>query len=182
MRDDVPPQAPLDYPQVYAQLHQLARQMRKGEAGDTLNTTALVHEAWLKVSARGIPLESQRQFLGTAAMAMRQILMDHARYQQAAKRDVRQRIESEEADATLYRMGDPADARSVTAAQVLALDFALTKLDALEPDLARFVELRYFTGLTLNELALHHGVTIRTATRTWTRARTLLKLWLSGSE
>ncbi len=175
----LPAGAELNYPQVYAELRQLARQLRGANECITLNTTTLVHEAWLKIAAGSATPASHRQYLGTAAMAMRQILTDYARYRHAGKRDVRKQVAAEEVDAVLCLMGDPDDAHEATATQLLALNGALTRLEALEPELARFVELRFYAGLTLNELAQHRGVTIRTATRTWTRARALLKLWLA---
>lgn len=182
-------EAAVDYPHIYAELRRMARQIRGPHASTTLNTTALVHEVWLKMSASRSQPQFRDQYLGTAAMAMRQILVDYARHRHAGKRDIRREVSMSASSAftgqtgeALCLLGDRDGEQAATADDLLALDQALTRLEALDPDLARFVELRFFAGLTLEELASMRGVTIRTVTRTWTKARALLKVWIAEEQ
>ncbi len=154
------------FPLVYEELRELARrQSRPRRPGETLNTTAVVHEAYLKlVDASRVTLRDRQHFLALAARAMRQILVDHARRRGAAKRGGGTvRVALEEAGAI--------DARAV---ELLALDQALTKLDELEPRLGKVVELRFFGGLSVGETAETLGVGLRTVARDWEKARLFL--------
>jgi RNA polymerase sigma factor (TIGR02999 family) len=153
---------------VYEELRQLARGKLRGERPDhTLQPTALVHEAYLRlVDARTVSWESRRHFFGTAARAMRQVLVDHARRRDADKRGgAWERVTLDTGVAE--EDAGPAD--------VLDLHQALEKLSASDTDLARLVELRFFAGLTLDEAAEALGVSRRKVAKDWSVARLWLK-------
>lgn len=152
---------------VYDELRQLARRQLQGErAGHTLQATALVHEVYLRlVDSRDLRWESRGHFFGTAARAMRQVLVDHARRRNAGKRGgalKRVTLESSIAD------------EDTVAADVLDLHDALERLTTNDVELARLVELRFFAGLTLDETADALGVSRRKVAKDWSVAR----LWL----
>ena len=157
-------------PVVYAELRREARRaLRRETAGHTLQPTALVHEAYLKlVDQPPSRWQSRSQFYAIAARCMRQVLVDAARTRRAAKRG------GGAHPITLSDAENLAPATDVTGEDVLALDAALTRLAALDPDQARLVELRYFAGLTLEDTAATLGVSTATVSREWTVAR----LWL----
>jgi RNA polymerase sigma factor (TIGR02999 family) len=154
-------------PLVYEELHRLARyHLRHERDGHTLNATALVHEAYLKlVDPARLPAGDRRYFFAISSRAMRQVLVDHARRQRAAKRG---------AGVRMVPLGDVDAAVEEEAESLLALDEALSRLAELDVRLARVVECRYFAGLTEEETAEALGVTARTVRRDWTKAR----LWL----
>ena len=152
-------------PLIYAELHDLARALMHAERGDhTLQATALVHEAWLRLAQSEDPPdpEDRRYFLGAAARAMRRILVEHARKVQADKRGG-QRPQSLEP-------GDDVDAPG-EAVDTLALHEALERLGERDPELVQIVELRYFAGLTLAETGDALGQTVRQVHRAWGLAR-----------
>ncbi len=154
-------------PQVYQSLRELARRHLAGErAGQTLSTTALVHEAWLSFSD-GLPAFVDRaQFHAYAATTMRHILVDHARRRLAQKRGGgEQRVDIE---AIEIGVDD-------SAAELLALDRALDRLAALEPRLSRVVELRFFAGLSVEQTADALAIVPRSVVRDWARARAFLR-------
>lgn len=157
-------------PLVYDPLRRLAvRQFESESAGHTLQPTALVHEAYLKILGRDPGrLENRTHFFALAAKAMRQILVDHARRRGASKRagDLH-RVTLTDALGEPLTVGE----RIVDA---LALDEALARLEEFRPRAARVVELRYFGGLTLDETAAVLHVVPKTVTRDWNTAR----LWL----
>jgi RNA polymerase sigma factor (TIGR02999 family) len=160
------------FPLVYAELRRAADHLlgREFEA-HTLQPTALVHEVYLKLVRGGAPDASSRaHFLGIAARAMRQILVDHARRRKAAKRG------KGEAFVTL---GDHADESAQDADELIALDEALAELTKLDERLAKVVELRFFGGLTEEQVAEHLGVTSRTVQRDWAKARAWLHARIS---
>lgn len=160
-------------PLVYDELHrQAARLMRRQVPGHTLQTTGLVHEAYLRlVDQKNVPSESRAHFFGVAAKAMRSILVDHARAQRAAKRG------GAAARLPLEDAGEIAE--KTPAVDVLALDEALSRLAELDSRKSRLVELRYFGGLSLEEAAAALGVSLATVKREWTTARAWLKRELS---
>jgi RNA polymerase sigma factor (TIGR02999 family) len=131
-------------PQVYAELHRVAAaQMRREHGAATLQPTALVHEAYLKlVDAREVDWQDRAHFFATAARSMRQVLVEHARARGAAKRDGGERV-------TLSSI-DPPDPRNTV--DLLALDQALAQLEALDARKARVIELRVFAGLEFAEI------------------------------
>ena len=154
-------------PLVYGHLHGLAsRTLAGGGRSEILDTTALVHEAYLKLhESDRLTLEDRKHFFSVAAMAMRQIVVDHAR-QRAAARHGGQQVRVD-LDRTQIPVQDGADT-------VLALDQALTRLHELNERSAQVVELRYFGGLSVEETAETLGVDPRTVKRDWRKARAIL--------
>jgi RNA polymerase sigma factor (TIGR02999 family) len=157
-------------PAVYVELRRQARRaLQREAAGHTLQPTALVHEAYLRlVDQRPARFESRSQFFGVAARCMRQVLVDAARTRQAAKR-------GGGAQAVTLSDVDAAGAAAERDVDVIALDEALQRLAAIDPDQARLVELRYFAGLTLDETAAALGVSAATVSREWSVARRWLR-------
>jgi RNA polymerase sigma factor (TIGR02999 family) len=161
-------------PVVYAELRRQARRaLRREASGHTLQPTALVHEAYLKlVDQRPGRWQGRAQFYGVAARCMRQVLVDAARTRRAAKRGGGARpITLADAEG----LATPATGAEAAGDDVLALDAALVRLAALDPDQARLVELRYFAGLTLEDTAATLGVSPATVSREWTVARRWLR-------
>jgi RNA polymerase sigma factor (TIGR02999 family) len=163
-------------PLVYDELRQLAAQRLAQEApGQTLEATALVHEAYLRLlGGDNVPhWDSRRHFFAAAAEAMRRILIDNARRKHTEKHGgARQRVELDDVEAV-------ADMRSP---DLLALDEALTKLAAEDPIKAQLVTLRYFAGLSIPEAARALDISRATANRYWSYARTWLYCELRGSD
>jgi RNA polymerase sigma factor (TIGR02999 family) len=160
---------------VYQELRRLAANcLRRERKGHTLQPTALVHEAFLKlVDQQRVDWRGQTHFLATAAQAMRRILVDHARRRQAAKRGG-QRLRVELAE-------DPAD-QSAHDRRLLAVEDAITRLAALDPSQAQIVELRFFGGLSVNEVAQVMGLSKRSLEREWTMIRAWLRRELQADE
>jgi len=155
-------------PLVYEELRRIARrQLRNEGIGHTLNTTALVHEAYLRLATPShLDIGGRAEFLAIAATAMRRVLIDYARQRTAQKRGgVRVRVELDDLEVA-------ADGR---AEQLMALDEALTALAASNPRLARVVDCRFFGGMSQEETALALQLTPRTVRRDWTKAR----MWLA---
>lgn len=154
-------------PLVYDELRLIARRHRYGEgASPTLSTTAVVHEAFLRVfGAQPATFQDRRHFFAVASLAMRHLLRDGARRRRAARRGLG-------ADHTGLTGHEPAVESRIEL--LLALDQALDHLQSLEPRLAEVVELRYFGGLTAAEVAELLGVSERTIERDWRRARAVL--------
>ena len=161
---------PLDrlVPIVYAELRAIAhRQLAMGGRGGTLATTALVHEAYIKLVDQSQAQWSDRtHFFAVAALAMRHVLVDRAKARRRLKRGGDQHHVS--LDEENISADDQPDA-------LLELDEALTRLAAFDPRLARVVEYRFFGGLTEQEIAEAMGVTLRTVQRDWAKARALLQ-------
>jgi RNA polymerase sigma factor (TIGR02999 family) len=156
-------------PLVYAELRELAHaRMRRQGPGQTLQPTALVHEAYLRlVGKTALPVESRKHFFFAAARAMRDILVERARSKAGPKRGGgRQRIELTDAVA----LNEP------PAAEVLALQEALEELEKEDPLKAQIVNLRYFAGMSMNEVADVLGLSERTVHRHWR----FLKAWLKS--
>jgi RNA polymerase sigma factor (TIGR02999 family) len=156
---------------VYAELKRIAhRQLSRERFADTLQTTALVHEAYLRlVGQHELSWENRRHFFGIAARAMRQILVDHARHRHARKRDGGHPVTLDDAVA----------ASAAPAEDILGVDEALGRLAAVAPRAAQVVELRYFAGLSLEETAEALGVAPATVKRDWMSARAWLQRELS---
>lgn len=165
-------------PLVYDELHQVAaRAMRRENEGHTLQPTELINEVYLRlVDQSRANWENRSQFFGVVAQVMRRILVDHARARISEKRGGGARA------VTLDDVHDAAVA-SVTSGTVdiLALHEALEKLEAFDPDQARVVELRYFTGLNIEETALAMGVSPATVKREWAVARAWLRRELTSA-
>ena len=153
---------------VYDELRQLARgKLRHERADHTLQPTALVHEAYLRlVDGNAVGWESRRHFFGTAARAMRQVLVDHARRRAAGKRG---------GDWERVTLTTGIGEEHSDVAPVLDLHDALEKLVARDEDLARLVELRFFAGLTLDEAADTLGISRRKVAKDWAVARVWLR-------
>lgn len=157
-------------PLVYDELRRIAaRYISRERPGQTLQATALVNEAYVRLAAeRPREFANKTHFLAIAALSMRQILVQRARARKAAKRGgAPHRITLD--DRNIDRADLP------PAIDVLALDEALSRLAALDPELARIVELRYFGGLTVEETADVIGSSPATVKRHWTMARAFLK-------
>jgi RNA polymerase sigma factor (TIGR02999 family) len=163
-------------PLVYDELPKLAAQKLAHEKpGQTLDATALVHEAYLRlVDAAARPhWNSRGHFFAAAAEAMRRILVDSARSKVAARRGGgRKRVEVEVAELAT-RMDDP---------RLLALDEALAKLERQHPSKAQLVKLRYFAGLSIREAAAALGIATATADRYWAYARAWLQREMTGAD
>lgn len=154
-------------PLIYKELHGLAHHYLRGERSEhTLQTTALVNEAYLRLANQGpFQIENRGHFVAVAARLMRQILVDYARTHRAAKRGADCRVElDEEIDIAQNRSAD-----------VVALDDALTELARLDAQQALIVELRFFGGLTVEETAAVLEVSVASTKRDWAMARA----WLS---
>jgi len=154
-------------PLVYQELRKLAAQKMSHEAsGHTLQPTALVHEAWLKLTANeNVQWDGRTHFFGAAAEAMRRILIDSARRRNAVRHGGgQQRLDIQDVEIT-------AETKDT---ELLAVNDALEKLAAVDPEKAQLVKLRYFAGLTLEEASHALGVSEATAKRWWTYARAWL--------
>lgn len=165
--------APAVLEEVYDELRSIARaRMASERAGHTLQATALVHEAYLRlVGDQPVAWRGRGHFYGAAAEAMRRILVDHARRAGSQKRGgAHGRVTLGAADA----------AHELDTGDVPALDEALTALEGEDPRAARVVRLRYFAGLSVEEIARALEVSTRTVHREWTFARTRLFELLSG--
>jgi RNA polymerase sigma factor (TIGR02999 family) len=162
-------QAALDQliPLVYTELRQLARRyMSRERPGHTMQTTALIHEAYLRlVDQNQVRWENRAHFLGIAARLMRQILIEHARRHTRAKRG---------GGAGTIALDEAAIVSQTRAAELLALDDALERLAAIDPRKSRVVELRFFGGLSVEEAAIVLNVAPNTVLRDWR----LAKAWL----
>jgi len=154
---------------VYEELHSVARRcMRREPAGHTLQTTALVHEAYLRLGGDpNASWESRAQFLRVAAGAMRRVLVDSARRRRSEKRGgARDRV-------PLDAAGPAADEAATV--DVVALDDALKELAEIDPRMSQIVELRFFGGFTVDEAAKVMGISPRTLKSDWQVARIWLK-------
>ena len=160
-------------PAVYGELHRQAEGYMRGQSpGHTLQATALVHEAYLRlVDQTKVDWRSRAHFFGVAAKAMRSILIDHARARRAAKRGAGSE------PVTLETFRDVPD--TTPPVDVLDLDEALQRLAQLDPGKAHLVELRYFGGLSIEEAAEALEVSPATLKRQWNTARAWLRRELS---
>jgi RNA polymerase sigma factor (TIGR02999 family) len=161
-------------PLVYDELHTMARRQLRDQVGATLQTTALVHEAYLKLSRHSrLSVDDRHHFFAIAGRAMRQIVVDHARRRIAAKRGGADRALSlDDAEVSLPSR----------AAEIVALDEALEHLAAVDDWLSRLVELRFFAGLSVEETAEALDCSPRTIKRDWRKARAFLYRELADRE
>jgi RNA polymerase sigma factor (TIGR02999 family) len=167
------------WPMVYDDVRRLARRQMAGERGDhTLQGTALVNEAFIRLSGqREFQWQNREQFLSLAAQIMRRVLVDYARQRGAQRRgdgarkvslhDTQAALEIDEAQALKSFDDERVD--------VLAIDCALTKLQQIDAPQSRIVELRYFGGLTLEETASVAGISLASVKREWAMARAWLR-------
>ena len=161
-------------PIVYDELRRVARaRLRAERPGHTLQATALVHEAYLRLTGpAGASPRTRTQLFAMAARLMREILVDHARKKYARKRG---------GDVTIVALDAAFPEPQESPVDVLALDEALTELTALDPRLCRVVELKCFAGLTISEAATALDVSTATVERDWTVAKAWLHQRLSPS-
>ncbi|HRP07658.1 MAG TPA: ECF-type sigma factor [Gemmatimonadales bacterium] len=159
-------------PVIYGELHRLAElAMRRESAGHTLQPTELVHEAFMRLMGQQrVDWRNRSHFYGIASQAIRRLLIDHARKRLSSKRDHGIRV-------TLDESIGKSDDRQL---DLLALDDALQQLEAMDPRQARVVELRYFGGLEIPEVAEALGISVATVKRDWTFARAFLLKQLSA--
>jgi RNA polymerase sigma factor (TIGR02999 family) len=156
------------FPLVYEELQRVAHgQMHHERDGHTLDTTALVHDAYVKLVRHPphVQWESRIHFFAVAARAMRQILVNHARARGRAKRG---------GDAKQVSLDEAVVMPEARSEELLALDQALERMEAIDPRQSRVVELRYFGGLTIEETARVLDVSVVTVKRDWTTARAWL--------
>jgi RNA polymerase sigma factor (TIGR02999 family) len=160
-------------PLVYDELRHLATaRLAKEAPGQTLQPTALVHEAWLRIAGEGgVNWNSRGHFFGAAAQAMRRILVDRARGKSAVKRG--RNVDALDIDDVELMEAPPDD-------RVLLIDEMLERLEVEDPVSARVVTLKFFGGLTNKEIAEVQGVTERTAERQWAYARASLYQMIRG--
>jgi RNA polymerase sigma-70 factor, ECF subfamily len=172
-------------PLVYDELRRIAaRYMGRERPGQTLEATGLVNEAFLRLAAeRSREFQNRTHFLAIAALSMRQILVQRARAKRAVKRDAgghQVTLDDASAPPSALRAGFERVENRPGDVDVLALDAALTRLAAFDPEQAQIVELRYFGGLTVEETAEAVGVSPATVKRQWAMARAWLKQALEG--
>jgi RNA polymerase sigma factor (TIGR02999 family) len=163
---------------MYGELRKVARRyLGRERKNHTLQPTALVHEAWMKLSnERGGEWQGRTHGLALAAQAMRRLLVDHGRHQKREKRG---------GGAQPVLLDDLLKAASTAAVPVedlLTLEDALTRLEAVDPRAAQVVVLRFFSGMSSPEVAEHLGLSLRTVEADWTHARAWLKRELSGTQ
>lgn len=160
-------------PLIYEELRRVARaQLRRERPGHTLQATALVHEAYVRLTGPGLPAAQNRtHFFALAARLMRQILVDHARKKQARKRG----------GGAVVSLQDARFIPEIPVVDLLALDGALVELTALDARLCQVVELKFFAGLSIEETAQALKVSTATIERDWTVAKAWLYQRLSSS-
>jgi RNA polymerase sigma factor (TIGR02999 family) len=152
---------------IYQSLHQLAANQLRGRQAVSLQPTALVHEAWLRIAGLDEVRAQQRaQFFALAGKAMRSVLVDHARRRMAHKRGAAQRL-----DIDIEQLGID----GTPCADILALDQALQQLEQQDPELVQVVELMFFCGKTAAEIGELIGTSSRTVERRWRFARAWLR-------
>ncbi len=164
------------FPLVYGELQKIARRYLRGEnRAITLQTTALVHEAYLKlIDQNRVEWQNRAHFYGVAAQAMRRILLDNARRRLAGKRG--------EGAHHISLDGGNVDVSDERAAELVNLDEALERLERADPEKCRIVELRYFGGLSIEETAEVLGVSVATVNRGWRTAKAWLYKELANSD
>ncbi|MDA8020519.1 MAG: sigma-70 family RNA polymerase sigma factor [Thermoanaerobaculia bacterium] len=175
--DASPPDRPADalLSDVYGELRRLAASfLRRERSGHTLQATALVHEAYLKLADQDqVSWRGRSHFFAVGAYAMRRLLVDSARRKYSAKRG------GDWYRVTLEESGSSLTGRPLSAEDLIALDEALDSLRQIDPRQAEVVELRFFGGLSMNDVARHLEVSKRTAEGDWAHARAWLRRALS---
>jgi RNA polymerase sigma factor (TIGR02999 family) len=165
------------FPVIYSELRRVARRyLGRERKNHTLQPTALVNEAWLRLeNEHGAEWQGRTHGLALAAQAMRRLLVDHGRHQKRQKRG------GGVAPVALDDLMKAATTAAVPVEDLLTLEAALTRLETIDPRAAQVVSLRFFSGMSSPEVAEHLGVSLRTVEADWTHARAWLKRELSGS-
>ena len=157
---------------VYDELRTLADRQLRGVHGQTLQPTALVHEAWLRLLGGAVgDFNSRQHFLGVAAKAMRSVLVDHVRKRRSQKRG---------GDVVTGPLDESVAFLEAGEVELLDLDAALRELETSDADLARWVEMKFFSGMTNAEVAAVEGISESTVERGWRFARARLRASLGG--
>jgi RNA polymerase sigma-70 factor (ECF subfamily) len=166
------------YPAIYGELRRVAkRYMGRERQNHTLQPTALVHEAWLRLqNERGAMWQGRTHGLALGAQAMRRLLVDYGRQQKRDKRG------GGAHPVSLDNLLEAGTTGAVPIEDLLTLEAALTRLEAVDPRAAQVVTLRFFSGMSNPEVAQHLGLSVRTVEGDWTHARAWLKRELSGSQ
>jgi RNA polymerase sigma-70 factor, ECF subfamily len=166
------------FPLIYGELRKVAaRYLGRERRNHTLQPTALVNEAWLRLeNERGSDWQGRTHGLALAAQAMRRLLVDHGRHQKRQKRG------GGAQNLVLDDLLLAASTGAVPVEDLLTLEAALTRLEAVDPRAAQVVILKFFSGLSSPEVAEHLGVSLRTVEADWTHARAWLKRELSGGQ
>jgi RNA polymerase sigma factor (TIGR02999 family) len=166
------------FPLIYGELRKVAaRYLGRERRNHTLQPTALVNEAWLRLEhERGSDWQGRTHGLALAAQAMRRLLVDHGRHQKRQKRG------GGAPNLVLDDLLLAASTGAVPVEDLLTLEAALTRLEAVDPRAAQVVILKFFSGLSSSEVAEHLGVSLRTVEADWTHARAWLKRELSGGQ
>jgi RNA polymerase sigma factor (TIGR02999 family) len=164
------------FPLIYAELRRVAaRYLGRERKNHTLQPTALVNEAWLRLeNEHGSHWQGRTHGLALAAQAMRRLLVDHGRHQKRQKRG------GGAQPIALDDLVKAATTGAVPVEDLLTLEAALTRLETIDPRAAQVVSLRFFSGLSSPEVAEHLGVSLRTVESDWTHARAWLKREMSG--
>ena len=166
---------------VYPELRRIARRMLgRLRSGETLDTTALVHEAFLKLHEKSAGYQDRVHFLSLCARAMRQILIDHARRRQSQKRGgdaVKISLDAVASSGPGLQVSDDLQRQSETP---IALDSSLRRLETIDARLVRVVECRFFAGMTEQEIGDALDMSVATVQRSWVKARAWLQDSLSG--
>jgi RNA polymerase sigma-70 factor (ECF subfamily) len=161
-------------PLVYDELHRLARSYFRRERGEhTLQPTALVHEAYIRMVDQKSPMQTRGHFLAVAATQMRRILLDYARKHRAERRG---------GGGQKVLLEDTMAIAEQTPLDMIGLDTALTQLSKLDPEQGKLVELRFFGGLSVEETADVMGVSPATIKRSWSSARAFLHREMTGGD
>jgi RNA polymerase sigma-70 factor, ECF subfamily len=166
------------FPVIYGELRRVARRYLDHERRNhTLQPTALVHEAWIKLqNDRGVEWHGRTHGLALGAQAMRRLLVDHGRHQKREKRG------GGVPPVSLDDLLKAAATGAVPVEDLLVLETALTRLEAIDPRAAQVVMLRFFSGMSNPEVAEHLGLSVRTVEGDWTHARAWLKREMSGQQ
>jgi RNA polymerase sigma factor (TIGR02999 family) len=166
------------FPVIYGELRHVARRyLGRERRNHTLQPTALVHEAWLRLrNDRGIDWQGRTQGLALGAQAMRRLLIDHGRHQKREKRG------GGAQPVQLDELMQAAATGEVPVEDILTLEAALSRLETVDPRAAEIVVLRFFSGMSNPEVAEQMGLSLRTVEADWTHARAWLKRELAGQQ
>src|SRR5262245_14159406 len=174
---DKPPMPEELFPTIYGELRRVAaRYLQRERRNHTLQPTALVHEAWLRLqNQRSVEWQGRTHCLALGAQAMRRLLVDHGRHQKREKRG------GGAAPLSLDDLPNAAETGAVPVEDLLTLEEALSRLEAIDARAAQVVILRFFAGMSSPEVSEHLGVSLRTVEGDWTHARAWLRRELAGT-